>query len=207
MSETTYLVCEDKPVEQRPRWLSLRKGSFGRSRDATSFNTRADADAAVQEWGGRVSVVKAVGSLDVFGGARSEMDKALATGSDDRRFKVGDGVHWSEGSDVAPGTVVSVSRSGNQITVSIDDAKLLNGVDSGQPDALHFAPGGFVGHTSGVQRHEFSQPAPGTRRFQTFSRRKAMEGLYKLQGTSARGSMRAWGILRHGRQSHYDYNF
>lgn len=31
-------------------------------------------------------------------------------------------------------------------------AELLNGVGSGQPDALHFSPGGFCGHTSGTQR-------------------------------------------------------
>lgn len=36
------------------------------------------------------------------------------------------------------------------------EAKLLNGVNSGEPDALKFEPGGFCGHTSGTQRYEFT---------------------------------------------------
>lgn len=36
-------------------------------------------------------------------------------------------------------------------------AKLLNGVNSGEPDALQFEPGGFFGHTSGIQRYEYTQ--------------------------------------------------
>lgn len=38
-------------------------------------------------------------------------------------------------------------------------ATLLNGVNSGQPDALQFSPGGFCGHTSGTQRYSFEPDA------------------------------------------------
>lgn len=36
------------------------------------------------------------------------------------------------------------------------DAKLLNGFNSGETDALVMTPGGFCGHTEGVQRYEYS---------------------------------------------------
>lgn len=41
------------------------------------------------------------------------------------------------------------------------NAKLLNGVNSGEPDALQFEQGGFCGHVSGVQRYEYSKTAEG----------------------------------------------
>lgn len=44
--------------------------------------------------------------------------------------------------------------SATTLVVRRMEATLLNGVNSGEPDALHFDRGGFVGHTSGAQRYK-----------------------------------------------------
>ena len=51
-----------------------------------------------------------------------------------------------------------VVRRVSPITLEVREMKatLLNGLDSGRPDALKFSPGGFCGHTSGHQRYAFS---------------------------------------------------
>lgn len=109
---------------------------------------------------------------------------------------VGMGVTFCGWSDREPGTVVSVSPSGHKFTFRLDAAKLLNGFDSGEPDALKFSPGGFVGHTSGVQRYEFTPNPDG--RLETATRRK--DGTYRVAGGTSR--------VRVGtRFKHYDYNF
>jgi len=120
--------------------------------------------------------------------------------SDPGVFNVGDDVHWGAGTDTKSGQVVRVTAS--TVHVQRYDTKLLNGPDSGEQDALSFEPGGFVGHTSGAQRHEFTL----TDSFDSFTLRRT-SGRFKLQGTSASGSMRSWGILFHGRKAHYDFNF
>jgi len=119
-------------------------------------------------------------------------------------FSVGDPVNWSAGTDVQPGTVVRITKT--RVIVRSIETKLLNGCESGEPDALRFESGGFVGHTSGEQRYEFGEmTGPEI----VFSRRENGTGtaIAKLQGTSMRGSMRAWGVLSHGHRKHYDYNF
>ena len=134
-------------------------------------------------------------------------------------FAVGDPVHWSAGTDVEPGTVVRLTAT--RVIVRAVKATLLNGVNSGEPDALRFYPGGFVGHTSGRQRYEFGElEGPEI----VFSRRAIVAGkqwcsearayvggyetaIAKMMGTSMRGSMSSWGRLHHGHQKHYDYNF
>lgn len=47
-----------------------------------------------------------------------------------------------------------VKRTAKTITVVKLKCKLLNGINSGEPDALQFYLGGFLGHTSGQQRWE-----------------------------------------------------
>ncbi len=121
---------------------------------------------------------------------------------DARVFRVGDGVSWSHGSDRLAGTVARVTRGA--VYVVEDTAKLANGPDSGAADSLQFAPGGFVGHTSGTQRYVYS---PGTGPAVKFTARRVLGGTFKESGTSTRGSMRAWGLLHHGRAKHYDYNY
>lgn len=124
-------------------------------------------------------------------------------------FKIGDPVHWNAGTDIQAGTVVRLTKT--KIFVREVKAKLLNGTSSGEPDALHFAPGGFVGHTSGEQRWAFGEMRGGERAFSRRARTAYGGGfggyIAKMQGTPMRGSMRAWGILRHGHATHYDFNF
>lgn len=115
-------------------------------------------------------------------------------------FAIGDGVHWPAGTDTEAGTVVRVTPKA--VWVLLDKAVLLNGFNSGEPDALRFEPGGFVGHTSGTQRYDFS---PGDGKPARFSLRRT--GRFKLAGTSIRGSMAGWGVLSSGRRKHYDHNF
>lgn len=57
--------------------------------------------------------------------------------------------------DVEPHEIVR-RISDKTIEVRAMATKLLNGVKSGEPDALTFSAGGFFGHTSGTQRYEFS---------------------------------------------------
>ena len=115
-------------------------------------------------------------------------------------FKVGDEVNWSAGSDVESGVVSKVTPS--SVVVVIDETELLNGPNSGEPDALTFTPGGFCGHMSGTQRWAHTR---GTRT--TVFNFRSSTGRMKQKGTSSKGSMRSWGVLRHGQLRHYDYNF
>lgn len=120
----------------------------------------------------------------------------------EKRFTIGDGVSWAHGSDTLSGTVSRITSGA--IFVREDSAQLLNGVESGAADALQFSPGGFVGHTSGSQRYAFT---PGDGPEIKFTARRALDGAFKESGTSARGSMRGWGILFHGRVKFHDWNF
>ena len=115
-------------------------------------------------------------------------------------FSVGDPVNFSQGSDRQAGTVTRIT--GSTIFVKRVKAELLNGCNSGEPDALHFEPGGFVGHISGIQRWSFGEPEGEEI---AFTKRKC--GRAKQRGTSSRGSMSTWGILHHGHAAHYDFNF
>ena len=122
-------------------------------------------------------------------------------------FKAGDSGNWSAGTDVRTGVVSQATPS--SVTVIEYEGTLLNGPDSGEPDALTFVSGGFVGHMSGEQRYSFS-PTSHTEKFThrsvTYRDGNVVTSM-KLSGTSSKGSMRSWGILRHGMFKHYDFNF
>ncbi len=97
-------------------------------------------------------------------------------------------------------TVIAVSKSGKQVTLQEDTATLLNGPTSGAPDALKFSPGGFFGHTSGIQRWETKPNPEGATR--KFSLRDG--GRWVEVGQSTRnGTTCTIGERRH----HYDFNF
>lgn len=94
-----------------------------------------------------------------------------------------------------------ISETPREITVRTDKAKLLNGPESGEPDAMTCTPGGFAGHFSGVQRYEyFSDPVGGE---YTFTKRRS--GRWVKKGDpDDRGST----TLTIGRRVHYhDFNF
>jgi len=91
--------------------------------------------------------------------AQSKAKKRALNGCLCTGVKVGDGATVYGWTDRRAYTVIAVSKSGRTITIQRDSAKLLNGPNSGEPDALHFEGGGFCGHTSGVQRYEI-KPDP-----------------------------------------------
>ncbi len=124
---------------------------------------------------------------------------------DFQNSKVGDGATMNGYSDSHACTIIAISEK--RITVQVDDAKILNGSNSGEPDALHFSPGGFCGHTSGQQRWETTPNPDGAKA--TYSLRKWND--YKGNPTyrwAPVGSKRHEGSsLTEGRHHHYDYNF
>ena len=75
-------------------------------------------------------------------------------------------------------------------------ATLLNGVNSGEPDALEFSPGGFCGHTSGVQRYKFEQDETA----KTFRIRLHSDTVWR----DANGNK--YSVTSEPRE-HYDFNF
>jgi hypothetical protein len=121
--------------------------------------------------------------------------------------RVGMGATWHGYSDSHACTIIEVRRNGKEIVVREDTATLLNGAGSDAPDALHFSPGGFCGHTSGTQRWAYTANPEGhvkrySRRTQTYRGRTVVS--WVLVGQKARGGERC--TIGH-RSHHYDFNF
>ena len=109
-------------------------------------------------------------------------------------WKVGDGATVLCFSDRHAYTITRI-ESKRLIHIQRDKAKLLNGINSGEPDALHSEPGGFCGHTSGVQRYEYTR-SPGS--------------VIKRATLRKDGKWRLSNDVREivaGRDEHYDFNF
>lgn len=103
--------------------------------------------------------------------------------------------HWT---DSQAYTIVSVSKSGRMITLVRDVATLLNGTQSGEPDALQFSPGGFFGHTSGKQRYSYAPGNVKTSQVSKATLRK--DGIWRESITNNR-------VLIGERSEYYDFNF
>jgi len=116
-------------------------------------------------------------------------------------FKVGGKATHTIHTDSHAGYITHISPNGKTVYFGRAEAKLLNGPMSGEPDALNFSPGGFVGHTSGTQRWEVAaEPAGGyTTRFSLRG-----NGRWKIAGGSAHSP---GNTLRPGHSPHYDFNF
>lgn len=111
-------------------------------------------------------------------------------------------IHWTDSSACE---VIGISASQKQVTIRKMKATLLNGVNSEEPDALKFSPGGFVGHTSGVQRYKLESDKDGA--------------LYKASRRVKKNGQVVWKLVGHGTYSpggtvyfgvatqHYDFNF
>lgn len=102
-------------------------------------------------------------------------------------------------SDRHAGHIVAISRNGKQVSFQAGTAELLNSADSGQPDALKFSPGGFVGHTSGAQRWKIT--ADPLAAVEKFSLRG--NGQWIAVGSRTSSGSR----LVSGHSHHYDFNF
>jgi hypothetical protein len=113
--------------------------------------------------------------------------------------EVGMGLTEHGYSDSHAYTVVKVSKSGKTCWATRDKATLLNGVNSGEPDALKFEPGGFCGHTSGTQRYSYESDMDG----HPFRFSLTKRG-WRLAGTSQQAG---GGVTMGVRHEHYDFNF
>ena len=121
--------------------------------------------------------------------------------------KVGDGVTYTIYSDSKAGTIIS--RTAKSITMQRDKAELLNGMNSDTEDKLECSVGGFAGHVSGVQRHEYTRDEDGqtykfTRRVITNGYTGKQRIVWKRVGSNTRSPGQT---LSAGRHEHYDYNF
>ena len=85
------------------------------------------------------------------------------------------------------------------IKVQEDKSKLLNGMDSGEADALKCDVGGFVGYVSGKQRYEYAPNPDGA--IDKFTLRN--NGQYVRVGESKTGTR----LIVGGRESYHDFNF
>ena len=115
-------------------------------------------------------------------------------------LNVGDPVTYTIYTDSECGWVDEVSRNGKTVVVEFAKQTLLNGVNSKEPDALHFSPGGFVGHTSGQQRWKIERAA--SPRKLKFTLRKSGQWKIVGHGTKSPGC-----VLNKGHYPHYDFNF
>ena len=106
-------------------------------------------------------------------------------------FAVGSGVTVRCYSDRKAATVIK--RTARTVTVRYDKQTLLNGGDSGEPDALVFRVGGFCAHVTGRQRWSCEEDPNG--RTETFRLTKG--GWTHKDGFS----------LVLGRTPHHDFNF
>lgn len=113
-------------------------------------------------------------------------------------FEVGDGATFCGWSDRKAGTIIEASAK--KVTWQRDKATLLNGIDSGEEDALQFAAGGFAGHTSGQQRYAYERDTDGITR--AFTLRKNGRWIQTGAAANSQGFE-----LRAGRSEHYDFNF
>lgn len=112
-------------------------------------------------------------------------------------FAIGDGATMCGYSDCKAGTIIAATEK--TVTWQRDKATLLNGISSGEEDALTFTPGGFSGHTSGTQRYSYEPDAQGMTR--KFTLRRNGEWI------AAGSKMGSGSKLRAGRSEYYDYNF
>jgi hypothetical protein len=117
------------------------------------------------------------------------------------QFKVGDKATHTTHTDSHAGYIVHVSPNGKTVLFARAEAKLLNGANSGEPDALEFSSGGFVGHTSGTQRWEIADK-PNESHRDKFTLRG--NGRWKVAGG---GTYTPGNTLSAGHYHHYDYNF
>lgn len=116
-------------------------------------------------------------------------------------FKVGEGATFLIYTDAHAGTIIKTTKT--TVLWQRDSAKLLNGPDSGEPDALKVCPGGFAAHVSGSQRYAYERDSEG--QIRKFTRRvckRTGSVSYKLAGHRGSGCS-----LHSGRHERYDYNY
>lgn len=113
-------------------------------------------------------------------------------------FKVGDHATACYWTDRDAGYITKVK--GKAVWFAPGKATLLNGPNSGAEDALKFYPGGFYGHTEGVQRWGIE---PDENAIEIRFTWRENRGAYVLSGSDWKTGTK----LVPGHSHHYDYNF
>lgn len=113
--------------------------------------------------------------------------------------QIGDAATVTTWTDSHACTVIAASPK--RVTLQVDKAVLLNGANSGEPDALTFSPGGFAGHCEGRQRYRYERD-PNGRIYKATLRKNGQWRLVGI-GTQSPGGHVAFGV----RVKHFDYNF
>ena len=133
------------------------------------------------------------------------------------RFAPGDLATFTVYSDAHAGWIESVSPNGRKVTFREGHARLLNGANSGEPDALKVTPGGFSAHTEGKQRWEITPNPQGA--LTTFTLRQyTVSNWNREAGKPVAETRWIWKRVGHntnspglslhkGHHHHYDFNF
>ncbi len=138
---------------------------------------------------------------------REWLQNAAATGNNPPEtvmHKVGEEVTYRIHTDSRAGYIESVSKNGRTVVMREAAQTLLNGVNSGEPDALTFTPGGFSGHTSGTQRWKVEPDPNGPTAKFTLRLTHSGKWIWKGVGT---GTHAPGNVLTKGHHPHYDFNF
>lgn len=120
--------------------------------------------------------------------------------------EVGDKWTFTLHSDSHACYIESVNKKGTRFVLREAKATLLNGANSGKPNALNFSPGGFCGHMSGEQEWHIEPNEPG------------VGGLYKISLRFLKSGIPVWKECGHptrspgccavpGHYHHHDFNF
>jgi hypothetical protein len=118
---------------------------------------------------------------------------------------LGGGATYTLWTDSHACTVIKISPNGKTVWLRQDKAVLLNGVNSEASDKLQFSPGGFVGHTSGHQRYQYSADPDGEVFKATMRVLRDGSIIWKRTGSATRSP---GGTVYFGaRHEHYDFNF
>jgi len=112
-------------------------------------------------------------------------------------FQIGDGATVCMWSDRFAATVIEASEK--RVVIQYDKQELLNGMRSGEADALQCAVGGFMGHVSGAQRWSYERNEQGRTAVYTLRR----NGQWIRKGDEMRGGQK----LVKGRSAYTDFNF
>jgi hypothetical protein len=122
-------------------------------------------------------------------------------------LQVGDKVGVRYHSDIKPGTVIKATAS--KVTIQLHSFKLLNGPESGEPDAMTVTVGGFCAHWEGRQRNEIDETSNDgtvTATFRKGDMLNGQTGIWRQTGyTGGRGKL--GGVIYNGLVAYHDYNF
>lgn len=179
--------------------------AFSKLDDALSATAALNFEDAARHARDGLRYVEAIGAGDAEAVLRGRLERARDAAVAAAEPVVGAAATFVLYTDRTAATVVAVRKNGKEVVLRADAAVLLNGFQSGEPDALTFSPGGFCGHTSGTQRHVYVANPEGEEI--VVSRRVAKDGSvrWKRVGSSSTspGSYAYFGR----RSAFYDFNF